>query len=150
MEDAERAYREAVRLKPDSLAGLAGLTRALIEQRRWPEVESTARAVIALNFESALAHFACGGRWRRRPSGRTSKPPPARSSTSVRITPTPTRGWATRCTSRDEYQGAEAAYAAAIQLGPDLPRFREGLARAQQARAVSARPGRRASRRARR
>ena len=62
----------------------------------------------------------------------------------------PTRDWAGRCTSRESYEAAEAAYAAAVRLGPDLPRFREGLALARQARKVSVRPDRRAPRRARR
>ena len=38
------------------------------------------------------------------------------------------------------YEAAEAAYADAVRLGPDMPRFHEGLARARRARTVSAKP----------
>jgi len=57
LEEAERAYREAIRLKPDSLTALAALPGVLLAGGRHAEAEAAARAALALNFEVARAHF---------------------------------------------------------------------------------------------
>jgi tetratricopeptide (TPR) repeat protein len=55
--DAEHAYREAIRLKPDSLTARAALPGVLLAGGRYAEAEAAARAALALNFEVARAHF---------------------------------------------------------------------------------------------
>ena len=113
-------------------------------------MESTARAVIALNFESALAHF---GLWRALEA--LAKWADLEASARAFLAVRPDHADAHARLGRalheqGQYEAAEAAYVAAVRLGPDLPRFREGLALARQARKVSAQPDRRASRRGRR
>jgi tetratricopeptide (TPR) repeat protein len=55
--DAEHAYREAIRLKPDSLTARAALPGVLLQAGRHEAAEAAARAALALNFEVARAHF---------------------------------------------------------------------------------------------
>src|SRR3989442_2577771 len=55
--DAEQAYGEAIRLKPDSLTARAALPGVLLAGGRYAEAETAARAALALNFEVARAHF---------------------------------------------------------------------------------------------
>jgi len=50
-------YREAIRLKPDSLTARAALPGVLLAAGRYREAETEARAALALNFEVARAHF---------------------------------------------------------------------------------------------
>src|SRR5207247_8651806 len=54
---AGRAYREAIRLEPDSLTACAALPGVLLAGGRYAEAETAARAALALNFEVARAHF---------------------------------------------------------------------------------------------
>src|SRR3989442_8970401 len=81
LEDAERAYREAIRLKPDSLTARAALPGVLLAGGRHAEAETAAPAPPAPNFQVARAHFDLwqapqGRRDWARPAGATAAVPP--------------------------------------------------------------------------
>ncbi len=56
--DAERAYREALQLKPRDWRAAYGLGNIYTDQQRWADAEQSYRMAIAYNALSADAHIA--------------------------------------------------------------------------------------------
>lgn len=59
-EGAEKEYKQALELKPESTLALGGLTDVYIVEKRFPEAEQSLRSYLKMNPQSAPAHVQLG------------------------------------------------------------------------------------------
>ncbi|HEX5271698.1 MAG TPA: tetratricopeptide repeat protein, partial [Gemmataceae bacterium] len=118
-EGAASAFREAIRLKPESLEDHVNLGAALYSLRRYEEAEAACRKAIELRADFSLAHNNRGlalAELGRRPEAEEE------CRNAVRFDPESARAQLNLgvvLTGLSRYEEAEAAYAAAIRLRPE-------------------------------
>jgi tetratricopeptide (TPR) repeat protein len=128
--EAEAAYREAIRLKPDLPEAHYNLGNALSEQRRYKEAESAYRTVIRLKFDYHQAHHNLGGVLLDQ--GRPEEAEAAYRE-AIRLKhdlPLAHLGLGNALGSQRRLKEADAAYRQAIRLKPDDPQTYNNLGNA--------------------